>query len=66
MQECPQIPNECHAVHEQLEWHSGLLAIILLYKVTYNETYSSDYEDVCRVPGELLADPDKAEEIIYM
>jgi hypothetical protein len=60
-------------IHPKLNWTricqkwpspaSGVLAIILLNKVPYNEIYSSDYEsseDVCGVPCELLAAPDEA------
>ena len=65
MQKRPKIPNQRRSVHEQLERHSGVLAVILLYEVPYDEAYGSDYEgceDVGGVPGELLAAPDEADD----
>jgi hypothetical protein len=63
MHEGPEIPNQRRAVHEQLERHRGVLAIILLDKVPYDEAHGSDderREDVRGVPCELLAAPDEA------
>jgi hypothetical protein len=63
MHERPEIPNQRRAVHEQLERHRGVLAIILLDKVPYHEADGSDDErgeDVRGVPCELLTAPDEA------
>ena len=63
MHECGEISNQGRAIHEQFEWHSWVLAIVLFNKVPYHKAHAANderCEDVGGVPGKLLATPDEA------